>query len=98
MSDINEHMLNEAKIRSEQHDIGNVEVDFQIINAEDLSNFEDDSLDGYSIAFGIRNVTHIEKALKEANRVLKKGGRFVCLEFCPDALSEIPFGNQFYNI
>ncbi|KAJ7514229.1 hypothetical protein O6H91_23G034200 [Diphasiastrum complanatum] len=48
-------------------------------DAEALS-FEDGSVDGYTIAFGIRNVTHIEKALKEAHRVLKRGGRFLCLE------------------
>jgi demethylmenaquinone methyltransferase/2-methoxy-6-polyprenyl-1,4-benzoquinol methylase len=39
------------------------------------------SFDAYTIAFGIRNVTHIEKALAEAYRVLKIGGRFMCLEF-----------------
>ena len=37
--------------------------------------------DAYTIAFGIRNVTHIEAALREARRVLKPGGRFLCLEF-----------------
>ncbi|MGZ5961763.1 MAG: bifunctional demethylmenaquinone methyltransferase/2-methoxy-6-polyprenyl-1,4-benzoquinol methylase UbiE [Rhizomicrobium sp.] len=41
----------------------------------------DASMDAYTIAFGIRNVTHIEKALTEARRVLKPGGRFLCLEF-----------------
>ena len=49
-------------------------------NAESLS-FGDKSFDAYTIAFGIRNVTHIDKALKEAHRVLKRGGRFFCLEF-----------------
>ena len=39
------------------------------------------SRDSYTIAFGIRNVTHIDKALSEAYRVLKPGGRFLCLEF-----------------
>lgn len=43
--------------------------------------FPDNSFDSYTIAFGIRNVTHIDEALKEAHRVLKRGGRFVCLEF-----------------
>ncbi len=43
--------------------------------------FEDSSQDVYTIAFGIRNVTHIEKALEEAYRVLACGGRFLCLEF-----------------
>jgi demethylmenaquinone methyltransferase/2-methoxy-6-polyprenyl-1,4-benzoquinol methylase len=49
-------------------------------NAEMLP-FADRSFDLYTIAFGIRNVTHIEAALGEAFRVLKRGGRFVCLEF-----------------
>lgn len=49
-------------------------------NAEDLP-FEDNSFDVYTIAFGLRNVTHIDKGLKEAARVLKPGGRFFCLEF-----------------
>jgi ubiquinone/menaquinone biosynthesis methyltransferase len=41
----------------------------------------DQSVDAYTIAFGIRNVTHIDQALTEARRVLKPGGRFLCLEF-----------------
>lgn len=49
-------------------------------NAETLP-FPDKSFDAYTIAFGIRNVTHIEAALSEAFRVLKRGGRFICLEF-----------------
>ncbi len=49
-------------------------------NAETLQ-FEDKSFDVYTIAFGIRNVTDIPKALREAHRVLKRGGRFFCLEF-----------------
>ncbi|MDB5738924.1 MAG: ubiE, partial [Sphingomonas bacterium] len=49
-------------------------------NAETLS-FPDRAFDGYTIAFGIRNVTDIPAALKEAHRVLKRGGRFFCLEF-----------------
>ncbi|HET8613145.1 MAG TPA: class I SAM-dependent methyltransferase, partial [Sphingomonas sp.] len=49
-------------------------------NAETLS-FADRSFDAYTIAFGIRNVTDIPAALREARRVLKRGGRFYCLEF-----------------
>ena len=41
----------------------------------------DRSFDGYSIAFGIRNVTRIEAALAEAHRVLRPGAQFLCLEF-----------------
>ena len=49
-------------------------------NAETLA-FPDRSFDAYTIAFGIRNVTDIPAALREAHRVLKRGGRFFCLEF-----------------
>src|SRR5712691_6958777 len=45
--------------------------------------FADRSFDLYTIAFGLRNVTRIDKALSEARRVLKPGGRFLCLEFTP---------------
>ena len=41
----------------------------------------DASIDAYTIAFGIRNTTHIDRALAQARRVLKPGGRFLCLEF-----------------
>ena len=49
-------------------------------NAEALP-LPDDRFDAYTIAFGIRNVPRIERALAEAYRVLKRGGRFLCLEF-----------------
>lgn len=49
-------------------------------NAANLP-FEDNSFDVYTIAFGLRNVTLIDEALREAARVLKPGGRFFCLEF-----------------
>ena len=49
-------------------------------NAEELA-FPSRTFDAYTIAFGIRNVTRIDKALDEAYRVLKFGGRFFCLEF-----------------
>ncbi|KAF7659119.1 hypothetical protein LDENG_00002950 [Lucifuga dentata] len=49
-------------------------------DAEELP-FNDDQFDVYTIAFGIRNITHIDQALQEALRVLKPGGRFMCLEF-----------------
>ena len=55
-------------------------ISFTEGNAEQLP-FADRSFDAYTIAFGIRNVTHIDKALSEAFRVLKIGGRFLCLEF-----------------
>lgn len=49
-------------------------------NAESLP-LPDKCADAYTIAFGIRNVTHMDKALSEAYRVLRPGGRFICLEF-----------------
>ena len=49
-------------------------------NAETLT-FGDGAFDAYTIAFGIRNVTDVPAALREAHRVLKRGGRFFCLEF-----------------
>jgi demethylmenaquinone methyltransferase/2-methoxy-6-polyprenyl-1,4-benzoquinol methylase len=45
--------------------------------------FPDRTFDLYAIAFGLRNVTHLARALAEARRVLKPGGRFLCLEFTP---------------
>ncbi|KAI9135907.1 ubiE/COQ5 methyltransferase family-domain-containing protein [Paraphysoderma sedebokerense] len=56
-------------------------VSFQVGNAEDLSDIPSESMDAYTIAFGIRNCTHIDKVIGEAYRVLKPGGRFMCLEF-----------------
>ena len=51
-------------------------------DAEQLP-FADRSFDLYTVAFGLRNVTRIERALAEARRVLRPGGRFLCLEFTP---------------
>ena len=50
-------------------------------DAERLDRFPDDSFDSYTIAFGIRNVTDIPQALREAARVLRPGGRLLVLEF-----------------
>ena len=55
-------------------------IDFVQGNAESLG-LADQCFDAYTIAFGIRNVPRIERALSEAHRVLKRGGRFLCLEF-----------------
>jgi demethylmenaquinone methyltransferase/2-methoxy-6-polyprenyl-1,4-benzoquinol methylase len=78
VSDINPDMLAVGMERAAERDIGGLSWSEQ--NAEELS-FDSNSFDAYTIAFGIRNVTHIDKALKEAHRVLKRGGRFFCLEF-----------------
>ncbi|NIJ08216.1 demethylmenaquinone methyltransferase/2-methoxy-6-polyprenyl-1,4-benzoquinol methylase [Sphingomonas vulcanisoli] len=78
VSDINPSMLEVGQQRAEKRGLEGLEWSVQ--NAETLS-FADKSFDAYTIAFGIRNVTHIDQALAEAHRVLKRGGRFFCLEF-----------------
>jgi demethylmenaquinone methyltransferase / 2-methoxy-6-polyprenyl-1,4-benzoquinol methylase len=78
VADINPEMLAVGMERAMKRDIGGLAWSEQ--NAEVLS-FDDRSFDAYTIAFGIRNVTYINKALSEAHRVLKRGGRFYCLEF-----------------
>ncbi len=84
VSDINEDMLGVGRDRA--IDRGILEgIDFQPADAEDLP-FDDASFDAYTIAFCIRNVTHIDRVLSEARRVLKPGGRFLCLEFSKVAL------------
>ena len=55
-------------------------VKWKVCSAEKL-NVPDNFFDFYTISFGLRNVKDINKSLREANRVLKKGGRFICLEF-----------------
>ena len=78
VADINPDMLSVGIDRAKQRGIEGLAWAEE--NAESLS-FPDAGFDGYTIAFGIRNVTHIDRALAEAYRVLKTGGRFFCLEF-----------------
>ncbi len=78
VSDINPEMLAVGVDREQKKGLDGLIWSEQ--NAEQLS-FDDRSFDAYTIAFGNRNVTHIDKALAEAHRVLKFGGRFFCLEF-----------------
>jgi demethylmenaquinone methyltransferase/2-methoxy-6-polyprenyl-1,4-benzoquinol methylase len=77
--DINGSMLTVGRERAQKRGIA-TNLDFVEANAEELP-FPDDTFDAYTIAFGIRNVPRIEAALSEAARVLKPGGRFLCLEF-----------------
>lgn len=77
--DINASMLAVGAERAEKNGMAD-KVSFIECNAEDLT-MPDGTYDGYTIAFGIRNVPRIDKALAEAYRVLKPGGRFACLEF-----------------
>ena len=78
VADINQDMLDVGVERAIKKGLDGLVWSCQ--NAEGLA-FPDRSFDAYTIAFGIRNVTHIDKALAEAFRVLKFGGRFYCLEF-----------------
>ncbi len=78
-TDINEAMLMEGKANLQNKGIIK-QVDYKVVDAEKLP-FKDHQFDLYTISFGLRNVTHIDQALKEANRVLKPGGQFFCLEF-----------------
>ncbi|MEP9396650.1 bifunctional demethylmenaquinone methyltransferase/2-methoxy-6-polyprenyl-1,4-benzoquinol methylase UbiE [Mesorhizobium sp. KR2-14] len=77
--DINGSMLAVGKERAEKRGLA-ANTDFVEANAEELP-FADETFDAYTIAFGIRNVPRIDVALSEAYRVLKPGGRFLCLEF-----------------
>jgi demethylmenaquinone methyltransferase/2-methoxy-6-polyprenyl-1,4-benzoquinol methylase len=76
--DINDDMVREGLRRAEAK--GETAIAWLTGDAEALP-IADSSMDAYTIAFGIRNVTHIDRALTEARRVLKPGGRFLCLEF-----------------
>ena len=78
VADINPEMLAVGIERAQRRNIDGLVWAEE--NAEKLS-FADRAFDAYTIAFGIRNVTHIDQALKEAHRVLRRGGRFFCLEF-----------------
>lgn len=78
--DINESMLQQGQAKASKGVPGGHLLRWIVGDAESLP-FPDASFDSYTIAFGIRNVTRIQQALHEAVRVLKPGGRFMCLEF-----------------
>jgi demethylmenaquinone methyltransferase / 2-methoxy-6-polyprenyl-1,4-benzoquinol methylase len=90
--DINADMLGEGVRRAgEKHEAA---IEWVCGDAEKLP-IPDASMDAYTIAFGIRNVTHIQVALEEARRVLKPGGRFLCLEF---SRVEAPGLDKIYDV
>ena len=92
VSDINQDMLDVGIERAMERGLDSLVWSRQ--NAEELS-FPDRFFDAYTIAFGIRNVTRIDKALAEAHRVLKHGGRFFCLEF---STTEWPGFKEVYDL
>jgi demethylmenaquinone methyltransferase/2-methoxy-6-polyprenyl-1,4-benzoquinol methylase len=85
--DLNPHMLEVGRDRAIDANRLHA-VDWLCADAEALP-LPDRSVDAYTIAFGIRNVTRIERALTEARRVLVPGGRFLCLEFATVASSAL---------
>jgi demethylmenaquinone methyltransferase / 2-methoxy-6-polyprenyl-1,4-benzoquinol methylase len=78
VADINADMLEVGEERAEARKLTG--LTWKVENAEAL-NFDDSSFGAYTIVFGIRNVTDIAAALREAHRVLKRGGRFFSMEF-----------------
>jgi demethylmenaquinone methyltransferase/2-methoxy-6-polyprenyl-1,4-benzoquinol methylase len=84
--DLNQQMIEVGRDRA--LDRGMLAIEWSVGNAQALP-FPGDSFNAYTIAFGLRNVTEIDTALAEAYRMLKRGGRFFCLEFSkvPPALA-----------
>ena len=97
VSDINPSMLEVGRRRSLALPSSHQScLSFLEVNAENLSDhIEDNSLDLYTVAFGIRNFSNIPAALREAHRVLKPGGVFACLEF--SKVDKYPLLNTIYK-
>jgi len=91
--DINPEMLEVGRKRVQEAGLDD-KVALVEGNAETLP-FNDRSFDAVTIAFGIRNVTHIDRALTEAFRVLKPGGHFLCLEFSE---CQVPVLDRLYDL
>ncbi|HEY8434050.1 MAG TPA: class I SAM-dependent methyltransferase [Sphingomicrobium sp.] len=92
VSDINADMLAVGRDRAERRSLSG--LSWKVENAEALS-FSGATFDAYTIVFGIRNVTDIAAALREAHRVLRRGGRFYCMEF---SSSEWPGFARLYDL
>lgn len=98
--DINPSMLGVGKSRATERGYlkegSSIKMDFVAADAQELP-FESNSFDAYTIAFGLRNVTNIDKALEEAHRVLKPGGQFLCLEFSKVQVPVLDSVYDFYS-
>jgi demethylmenaquinone methyltransferase / 2-methoxy-6-polyprenyl-1,4-benzoquinol methylase len=91
--DINSDMLEVGRARATARHLDE-QVSFVEGNAEALA-FPDRCFDAYTVAFGIRNVPRIDLALTEAYRVLRPGGRFLCLEF---SSVDVPGLDRLYDL
>jgi len=96
--DMTQSMLDEGRKRAEAEQLQN-KLDWVCGDAMALP-FEDNSFDAYTISFGIRNVTRIQDVINEAYRVLKPGGRFLCLEFStiPNPAMQWAYDRYSFNI
>jgi len=92
LADISPEMIFEGRRRA-QEESDPARLGFTVANAEQLP-FADNTFDACTIAFGIRNVAHMEVALRDIHRVLKPGGRFMCLEF---SHLSIPLLSEIYD-
>ncbi len=90
--DPNRNMIEVGKKRFKD----NKNISWKVDSAEKLT-FQDNYFDYYTISFGLRNTKDIDKSLKEAYRVLKPGGRFLCLEFSKIENSNLNFFYKQYS-
>ena len=90
--DANKSMISEGKEKLNNYK----NIDWKIATAEKLP-VQDNTFDFYTISFGLRNTKDINKALSEAYRVLKPGGRFLCLEFSKIQNSNLDFIYKNYS-
>ena len=90
--DPNKHMVNKGKEKLNKFK----NLNWIISTAEKLP-LSDNSFDFYTISFGLRNTKNLNKALEEAHRVLKPGGRYLCLEFSKIQNSDLEFIYKNYS-
>ncbi len=91
--DISDGMLDVGRKKVEKAGLDNI---IELLNGDsETINFEDNSFDAVTVAFGVRNFQHLEKGLSEIKRVLKPGGKLVVLEF---SKPKMPGVKSMYNL
>ena len=90
--DPNERMIKQGKHKLKKYK----NIDWVIGSAEKLP-FKENSFDYYTISFGLRNTKNLDKSISEAYRVLKPGGRYLCLEFSKIQNSNLELIYKFYS-